>query len=100
MHFIPSYLNASAVLKWQSEGEGGFVVVVVGCVISVFTARRSRLFCTQIMESQEAVTDAGMSYVKTTPPPEEDLLFTPLFSIYIVPCVFLAPYSKDPVQKF
>lgn len=40
MHFIPSYLNASAVLKWQSEGEGGFVVVVVGCVIKCLHSQK------------------------------------------------------------
>lgn len=55
------------------------VVLVVG-VISVFTARRS-LFCTQVMESQEVIPGAGMSDIETTPAPEEDLLFTPRFSI-------------------
>lgn len=70
-----------AVLKWQSEGEGDFVVVGRCCCHCVFTARRSRLLCTQIMESQEAVTGAHMSYLKTAPPPEEHSLFRPLFFI-------------------
>lgn len=56
-----------AVLKWQSEEEGDFVVVG-RCCHCVFTARRSRLLCTQIMESQEAVTGAHTSCLKPAPP--------------------------------